>query len=404
LIDHSRTDNAELKLKKPRQRLEDLIAERTRELRESEEKFMKIFNVSPMLIAITTLQDFRFVDVNETFLKTFAFRREEVIGKTAGDLKIFPIPRQRSKVLKALQEKGFARDIDVTFRTKDQETRFGSFSAEFIKLQDRDYLMTVMTDITDRRNSRLKLAQKTRELKRFNHELIHFAHTVSHDLQEPLSLIVNYLKLLARRNQDKLDRESKEFVDIILAESRLIRSMIKGVLEYSRVGSISRTTKPVGCSRAVKKAIAGLQLSIVNSGAVLHVDPLPVVRGDETQLIRLFQNLISNSLKYCGNRKPVIRVKAAKRKRTWELVVSDNGIGIAPQYHQRVFQLFQRINPGQAIGGTGIGLATCKKIVELHGGRIWVKSKPGKGSDFYFTLPAPRPEGRVKRVLLKGWS
>jgi light-regulated signal transduction histidine kinase (bacteriophytochrome) len=248
--------------------------------------------------------------------------------------------------------------------------------------------MTVMTDITERRHIEKKLAQKTLELKRSNRELVNFSHTVSHDLQEPLSLITNYLKLLVKRNKNSLDGPSREFVNIIMQESHQIRKMIQGVLEYSQVGSIAKTAKPVDCAHAVQLALAGLQVSLSESNAQVHTGSLPWVHGDETQLVRLFQNLISNALKYRGNRKPIIRITAEKKHSRWQFSVSDNGVGIAPKNYRRIFQLFQRIDPDQHVGGTGIGLASCKKIVELHGGKIWVKSKLGKGSDFHFTLPS----------------
>lgn len=226
------------------------------------------------------------------------------------------------------------------------------------------------------------------ELKRSNAELEHFAYVASHDLQEPLRMIRAYTSLLSRRYKDRLDQDANEFIAYAVDGATRMQGLINDLLAYSRVGTKGKELVPTDCEVLLGQTLAGLQVAIDESGATISHDPLPTVLGDDTQLGQLFQNLLGNAIKYRDNKPPEIYFGCKREGRQWLFSVRDNGIGIEPKYAEKIFVIFQRLHTREEYSGTGIGLAVCKRIVERHGGRIWVESEPGKGSTFYFTLPA----------------
>jgi signal transduction histidine kinase len=232
-----------------------------------------------------------------------------------------------------------------------------------------------------------ELERQAQELMRSNAELQQFAYVASHDLQEPLRMISSYTQLLQRRYGERFEPEAKEFMEFVVDGATRMKQLIEDILAYSRVGTRTREFKSVQCDAALGKALVNLRGSIEAKAATVTSDPLPALRGDEVQLVQLFQNLIGNALKFKGEGAPRIHVSAAERQDAWEIAVRDNGIGIDPQYFERIFMVFQRLHSKGEYPGTGIGLAICKKVVDRHGGRIRVESKPGEGSTFYFTLP-----------------
>ena len=223
-------------------------------------------------------------------------------------------------------------------------------------------------------------------LARSNAELEKFAYIASHDLQEPLNTINSYGELLQRRYQGKLDAKADRFLHHIVSSSRHMQSMIKDLLVYSRMGNGQDNFKVVDCHQIIRQAIANLQQKIEETQAIISYNFLPEIMADPVQLEQLWQNLISNALKYRSANKPEIYISAFSQGSSWCFSIQDNGIGIKPEYRQRIFQIFQRLHTQEEYPGTGIGLAVCQKIVEHHGGKIWVESAEGKGSTFYFTL------------------
>ncbi|MBI3979945.1 MAG: PAS domain-containing sensor histidine kinase, partial [Chloroflexi bacterium] len=209
----------------------------------------------------------------------------------------------------------------------------------------------------------------------------------SHDLQEPLRMVSSYVQLLARRYQSKLDRDADEFIDYAVDGARRMQVLINDLLAYSRIGRRGQPFQAVDAAAAFAEATANLRLAIEESRAVVTADPLPTVSADPGQLVQLFQNLIGNAVKFHGAEPPMVHVSAREEGHEWVFSVQDNGIGIEPEYYERIFVLFQRLHNQAAYPGTGIGLAVCKKIVERHGGRIWVESAPDRGARFSFTLP-----------------
>ncbi|OGI02303.1 MAG: hypothetical protein A2X42_07015 [Candidatus Margulisbacteria bacterium GWF2_38_17] len=236
--------------------------------------------------------------------------------------------------------------------------------------------------------SNSKLEKVNQELERSNRELELFAYVASHDLQEPLRMVASYVQLLARRYKGKFDTDADEFINYAVDGATRMQQMINDLLLYSRVETQGKELAPVDCELVFNRTISDLQLKIDETKAVVTSDPLPLVVGDEFQLGQLFQNLIGNAIKFHGIEPPRVHISAERKGTEWLFSVKDNGIGLDQKYSERIFVVFQRLHFRDEYQGTGIGLAVCKKIVERHGGRIWVESTPGKGSVFYFTLKA----------------
>lgn len=238
------------------------------------------------------------------------------------------------------------------------------------------------------RRANSELGKYTKELKRSNAELEQFAYVASHDLQEPLRMVASFTQLLQRRYKDKLDADAHEFIAYAVEGANRMQRLINDLLSYSRIHTKGKPFEEVDCEEILGEARANLQLTIEKSGALVTNDPLPAVMGDASQLMRLLQNLIDNAIKFAGEEPPRVHIAAKKRGAEWLFSVRDNGIGVDPQYHERIFVIFQRLHGREEYPGTGIGLAICRRIVERHGGRIWMESEPGKGSTFYFTIPS----------------
>jgi signal transduction histidine kinase len=228
-------------------------------------------------------------------------------------------------------------------------------------------------------------------LLRSNQELEQFAYVASHDLQEPLRAVNSYAQLIARRYSGNLDAKGDKYLGYIMDGATRMQQLINDLLSFSRVGTHSKPLKPMDCEVVLNQVLDNLKVAIAESEAIVTHDPLPTVMGDETQLIQLFQNLIGNAIKFRRQEGPQVHVLAVEGDNEWAFEVRDNGIGIEPEYFERIFTIFQRLHARSEYPGTGIGLAVCKKIVERHGGRIWVKSEPGIGTTFHFTIPQARP-------------
>jgi signal transduction histidine kinase len=232
------------------------------------------------------------------------------------------------------------------------------------------------------------IEQKAIELERSNTELEQFAYVASHDLQEPLRSIIGYLQLLQRRYEGKLDNDADKFISRAVTAANRMSALIRDLLDYSRVQRKGKPFKNTDCSKTFNHVINNLHSVISDTQAVITHDPLPVIQADSTQIIQLLQNLISNAIKFKSSNPPTIHISAQHNpdSNEWLFSVKDNGIGIDKEYFERIFLIFQRLHTIREYDGTGIGLAVCKKIVERHGGRIWVESEPGKGSTFFFTV------------------
>jgi len=270
------------------------------------------------------------------------------------------------------------------------------------------FIVGKLKDLTEQKKAAVtRIRSLANDLKRSNLELEQFAYIASHDLLEPLRMVSNYVQLLEKRNKDKLDSDSKEFIGFAVDGAKRMKRLIDDLLTHSRVSTKGRPFEPVECEKVFEAAIKNLEFAIQDKKANVTHDPLPRVTADEGQLVQLFQNLIGNAIKFCKERAPEVHVSAVRQKRSsmdrqggmiaeirtrndefdWLFSVRDNGIGIAPMYFERIFKIFQRLHAREEYDGTGIGLAVCMKIVERHGGRIWVESKEGEGAVFLFTIP-----------------
>ena len=244
-----------------------------------------------------------------------------------------------------------------------------------------------------------KLAEKAEELARSNHDLEQFAYVASHDLQEPLRMVAAYTQLLAERYRGKLDENADKYIGYAVEGALRMQTLILDLLAFSRVGRGETDRKNGECNAALNNALENLRSAIEESGAVVTHDHLPAVAVDPSQLVQLFQNLIGNAIKFRGKEVPTIRVSAEKQDATWLFAVADNGIGVSSQYKDKIFVIFQRLHTREEYSGNGVGLAICKKIVEHHGGRIWVESELGCGATFHFTLPARPADQEDHNVL-----
>jgi len=237
-------------------------------------------------------------------------------------------------------------------------------------------------------------ARLAEDLRRSNKELEQFAFVASHDLQEPIRKIVSFSQLLERRYRGKLDQQAEEYIDHIVSGGTRMRALVQDLLAFSRVGTQGRPLQPTDAGAVVREVLTLFEDTIASSGASVTVEPLPVVLADVTQLPQLFQNLIGNALKFRSDEPPRVRVVAERQGRWWRFSVEDNGLGISEHDREKVFEMFKRLHSREKYPGTGIGLAICKKIVERHGGRIWIAAAPKRGTVFRFTLPAvPAAQG-----------
>jgi light-regulated signal transduction histidine kinase (bacteriophytochrome) len=244
-------------------------------------------------------------------------------------------------------------------------------------------------NITQHKRARQELARRVSELAHSNAELEQFAYVASHDLQEPLRKIASYTELLARRYQGKLDPGADKFIGYIVDGANRMQQLINDLLSYSRVGrTTDLTMENVDLGRIMEGIYNDLARTIRDSQAEITCDELPVVQGHPRHIAQLVQNMITNAIKFRGDAPPRVHISAERRADAWVIAVRDNGIGIAPEHAERIFVVFQRLHTRTEYPGTGIGLAICKKIVERHGGQIWVDAQPGQGSTFFFTLPA----------------
>jgi PAS domain S-box-containing protein len=256
-----------------------------------------------------------------------------------------------------------------------------------LEIEGRRIYTAVLRDATERRQTEAALSSQAEELARSNADLEQFAYVASHDLQEPLRMVASYTQLLSRRYSGKLDDDAEEFIGYAVDGVRRMQELINDLLAYSRVGTRGGDFGATELEPVVRRVLATLAPAIEESGAIVTCDPMPTIEGDPVQLGQLFQNLIGNALKFRGEDSPRVHIGAERGDEEWVFTVSDNGIGIAPEFVNRIWIIFQRLHSREEYPGTGIGLAICKKIVERHGGHISVESEPGKGSTFRFTIP-----------------
>jgi PAS domain S-box-containing protein len=371
------------------------ISERKRAeaaLRESEERFRLTFELAGSGIAHVDMGG-RLVRANPSLCEMLGYAEDELRSRTVKDLS-HPEDRDLTDVARDRMRAGLTRSFSLEKRYvhKDGHVVWVDLTATVVRdvhgrpLHD----IAIFDDITERKKAEAELRAAHDELKRSNEELAQFAYVASHDLQEPLRMVSSYTQLLARRYGERLDGDAREFMAFIVDGAARMKQLIEDLLAYSRVGTRGKDFRPMAVDAALRRALFNLKGAVEEAGASITYGNLPQVVADELQLTQLFQNLIGNALKFRSASVPRVDVSCIEKEAEWELRVSDNGIGIDPQYSERIFMVFQRLHNKAEYPGTGIGLAICKKVVERHGGRIWVSSKPGEGATFHFTLPKER--------------
>jgi signal transduction histidine kinase len=258
------------------------------------------------------------------------------------------------------------------------------------QLQERNEAL--LRDVRERERAEQVLAERSRELARSNAELERMAYIASHDLQEPLRMVASYVQLLERRYMGQLDADAHEFIGFAVDGARRMQALIDDLLTISRVDTKGRPLQRVELGEALDAALRSLRIAIDERNAKVQADPLPAVLGDAAQLTQVFQNLLSNAVKFCQASAPLVEISARRDGAQWRICVRDNGIGVPEEHRERIFGMFQRLHGRREYAGTGIGLAICQKIVERHGGSIWVEAAQGGGSVFIFTLQAAGTE------------
>ena len=319
------------------------------------------------------------VDVNPFFLELSRYPRTEIVGKRFSELRPFLNAEQGRRLVSETLQEGAARYDSVLLHARDGRESIVEIIANGYRVKDRALIQVNIRDVTERR-------RMEEDLRRSNLDLQQFAFAASHDLQEPLRTIISFLELFERQNHGKLGPEADQQIKYITTAADHMRQLVLDLLGFSQVVRADLKCAPVSAEAVLATTLLNLQLAIRSSNARITFDHLPVIEADQTQLSQLFQNLISNSIKYRGSEPPRIHLSAREAGPEWLFSVQDNGIGIDPKYADHVFAVFKRLH-GREYPGTGIGLAICKRIVERHNGRIWIESEPEKGSTVYFTIP-----------------
>lgn len=419
------------------------------QLRQSQQRLQSILDHTSAVIYMKDAQG-RYLLINRRYEELFHVTQQQVCGKTDFDL----FPPAVAAAFRANDLAALASDSPLHFEEQvPQDDGPHTYLSVKFRLQEgpggADAVCGISTDITDRKRAEEALRQTAAELARSNADLEQFAYVASHDLQEPLRMVASYLQLLERRYAGRLDATADEFIRFAVEGAKRMQTLINDLLAYSRVDRTGRPLVPTDCGQALQRALANLRVAIAEAEATVVAEPLPWVLGDATQLTQLFQNLLSNCLKFRAPRplridiwaRPVTSGAAleragpaqaglaatgsssqpegaaepprhvaaegsaggsamanagqpgAVRPTHWIISVRDNGIGIDPEHFDQIFLIFRRLHTRDQYPGSGIGLSICKRIVERHGGRIWVESQPGQGATFHFTLPAAEPVG-----------
>jgi len=364
------------------------------ELRESEARHRLLFDHSVSAIAVHAIvldaagrpMDYVFLSANPAFETHTGLRVADILGRRVTEI----LPGVEKSPLIEIFGKVVLTGEAVSFEQYSEPLGRHFFINAYRLGEGR--FATVFTDITERKRAEEQLRQSAEELARSNDDLQQFAYVVSHDLQEPLRTIIGFLGLLEQKIGDQVDAEAKQYVQYVVDGGKRMQQMIADLLAYARVGAKDAKRQRVALREPLDRAVEMLRASIDESAATINVGDLPTIQADASQWSQVFQNLIGNAFKFRSDKPLEIHVGAKPDGSFWLVWVKDNGIGLDPEYRDRVFEVFQRLHTHKKFPGSGIGLAICKKVVERHGGRIWVESQPQQGATFYFTIPAATDE------------
>jgi PAS domain S-box-containing protein len=378
------------------------------ELKEVEEKYRKVFNNANDMIGLNLMEENglpgKFIDINKIGIERLGYTYDEFLNMTPADIIAPDKLSEISGNALELSKKGHAT-FEIIHQSKSGKRIPVEINNHLFELDGKKIALAITRDITERKkaekalkqsndNLELKVKERTIELeevitalKHSNEELEQFAHVTSHDLREPLRMITSFLQLLERRYQDQLDADANEFIGYAVDGAKRLDAMIQDILIYSKITNKERNVTHVNINNILEQTYLNLKTSIDENDAQITNDHLPTLKVDEQLMVQLFQNLISNAIKYRRDESPKIHISAKKEDKQWVFSVKDNGIGISEKHLEKIFTIFQRLHTNEEYEGTGIGLAIAQKIVHQHNGEIWAESELGKGTTFYFTIP-----------------
>jgi PAS domain S-box-containing protein len=351
-----------------------------RQLKESEEKFLKIFMASPVAISITQLADTKYLDVNDAFTRLTGFTKEELIGRTSTELGMIVNINRRKEALQEIKTRGFIKNMEMSVRNKSGKLLDVLSSIETILLNGEAYAINIIYDITERKKAETELATLNKELEAFS-------YSVSHDLRSPLRIIDSYAKIIIEDHGNELDNEVARLLGKITSSTKKMGHLIDDLLNFSRLGRKELTVRPVNMTNLVTAIIAEQQVLTAHPVTV-QVGHLEPACCDYNLIQQVWLNFISNAFKYSGkNASPVITISSYANEGEIVYSIKDNGVGFDMQYAHKLFGVFQRLHHASEFEGTGVGLALVQRIVHRHGGRVWAEAEPNKGATFYFSLP-----------------
>jgi PAS domain S-box-containing protein len=349
-----------------------------------------IYDSSP--IGLCTLdKDLRYIRINENLAKINGFPAIKHIGKTPREIIPTMSDKIESMAKKTLKTGKPLMGVEMEGITASKPGVLRTWIVQSVPFKDIDGniigISFSVLEITEMKKAQKELFETVKKLKLSNEELQRFAYVVSHDFKEPLRMVLSFTQLLESRYKGKFDTEADEFIEFIIDGSKRMERLLDDLLTYSRITSTEDKYSEIDLETIIEESLFPLKLIIDENNVDITWDPMPTVLINRTQMIHVFQNLLTNAIKFRNNKNPKIHISAKNEEDHWIFGVSDNGIGIDPHYHKRIFEVFQRLHRREEYDGTGMGLFLTKKIIERHNGHIWVESEEGKGSTFYFTLP-----------------
>ena len=352
---------------------------------EKEARYRSLFedNHAPMILIDPSTGEI--VDANSAACLYYGYKWDRLTSMRINEINTLDPTKIKDEMERSLNME--KRQFDFSHRLADGQIRDVEVYSGPICINGRPLLYSIIHDVTERKLVEQEVKKRTDELARSNIELQQFAYVASHDLQEPLRMVISYLTLLEKRYGNKLDGEGKQYLDIAVDGGMRMKALIDDLLEYSRVDKQDKDFTPVDMNSVMARTLALLEVPIVNTDTEIKFVPLPTVLADESQMVQVMQNLIGNSIKFHREERPTIVISVSREFGEWVFSVKDNGIGFSMAYSNKIFQMFQRLHTREEYPGTGVGLAIVKKIVERHGGRVWVISEEGKGSTFFFSIP-----------------